>query len=228
MRKLYLAKHDVQIVISDQMMPNMTGSELFESIQNSYPDIVRILLTGHTAIDGITKAVNKGAVFRVLFKPWDDDHLLSTIDDAFKSYDVMEENRRLTTELKEFNKNLEAMVEKKTRELSLNVRSLHAAHRLFDNLPAFAMGVSDDQYVVEANLRAQLAFGGGPLVGRQAADILPDELFQLLLSTQSNEVHNSPYVRVAFGEVVYDFSCARFEIISDTYAYLIYGQVVHE
>ncbi len=223
-----LKEHEVQVMVSDQLMPKMTGSELFEKVEEKHPRVVRILLTGYTAIEGITSAVNKGAVYRVLFKPWDDDHLISTIKDAFKTYDVVEENRQLTMELQEFNKNLEHMVEKKTRELTINVKRLHTSHRLFDNLPAFAMGISDDHYIVEANLKAQMAFGGTPVIGMEISSVLPEELFKLVEATSSNDMNQSERLRYQFGEISYNFTCSRFEIDGSAHAFLLYGSEINE
>ena len=134
-----IAKEGIQIVLSDQLMPNMTGSELFEKIQVEFPSVIRILLTGYTAIEGLTLAVNKGAVFKILFKPWDDDVLLQTIDDAFDYFFIRDHNKQLTKELKLLNASLESKVAEKTRDLSLHIKRLQLSQKLFELLPSFSI-----------------------------------------------------------------------------------------
>ena len=142
-----IPKEGIQVILSDQLMPEMTGSELFEKIQIEFPSVIRILLTGYTAIEGLTSAVNEGAVFRILFKPWEDENLLHTIDDAFDYYFIRDKNKQLTEELKLLNANLETKVAEKTHELSLHIKRLQLSQTLFELLPSFSIGISDDQNI---------------------------------------------------------------------------------
>ncbi len=71
---------DISVIVSDQRMPKMTGSELFSQLSTEHPDIKRILLTGYTDLDSIREAVNKGNIFRFLLKPWDDEELLRCVE----------------------------------------------------------------------------------------------------------------------------------------------------
>ena len=79
-----LAKHTVQVILSDQRMPNMSGTEFFARVRQLYPDTVRILLTGYTELESVTGAINRGAVYKFLTKPWDDDQLRDQIREAFR------------------------------------------------------------------------------------------------------------------------------------------------
>jgi CheY-like chemotaxis protein len=83
-----LAMHRVQVIISDQRMPGMSGTELLDKVKILYPDTIRIVLSGYTDLNVITESVNRGAVFRFLTKPWDDDNLRAQVRDAFLQYDV--------------------------------------------------------------------------------------------------------------------------------------------
>lgn len=78
-----LAMQRVHVIISDQRMPGMSGTELLDKVKSLYPDVVRIILSGYTDIHVITDAVNRGSVFRFLTKPWDDDELLAVVRGAF-------------------------------------------------------------------------------------------------------------------------------------------------
>jgi DNA-binding NtrC family response regulator len=85
-----LATNRVSVVISDQWMPHMNGSEFLSRVR-IYPDTVRILITGKGDLEAVTDAVNKGAIFKYLTKPWDDDFLRDTLGEAFRYYVTMHE-----------------------------------------------------------------------------------------------------------------------------------------
>lgn len=80
----HLAKHPVQVILSDQRMPDMSGTEFLARVRQLYPDSIRIILTGYTDVDSITGAINRGAIYKFLTKPWDDDQLREEIREAFR------------------------------------------------------------------------------------------------------------------------------------------------
>jgi diguanylate cyclase (GGDEF)-like protein/PAS domain S-box-containing protein len=79
-----LAKHPVEVIVSDQRMPDMSGTEFFARVRQLYPDSIRIILTGYTDLDSVTSAINRGAIAKFLTKPWDDDQLREQIREAFR------------------------------------------------------------------------------------------------------------------------------------------------
>ena len=79
-----LAKNKVQVILSDQRMPEMSGTEFFSRVRQLYPDTIRILLTGYTDLESVTGAINRGAIYKFLTKPWDDDQLREQIREAFR------------------------------------------------------------------------------------------------------------------------------------------------
>jgi len=81
-----LALNVVQVIISDHRMPVITGAEFFGKVKTLYPDTVRILFSGYIEIEALTEAVNRGAVYRFLLKPWDDETLRESIRQAFHHY----------------------------------------------------------------------------------------------------------------------------------------------
>jgi len=81
-----LAANAVHVIVSDHRMPVMTGAEFLGKVKSLYPDTVRILFSGHVELDALTDAVNRGAVYRFLIKPWDDEALRGSIRDAFRYY----------------------------------------------------------------------------------------------------------------------------------------------
>jgi diguanylate cyclase (GGDEF)-like protein/PAS domain S-box-containing protein len=79
-----LAKHPTQVVVSDQRMPEMSGTEFLSRVRQLYPDTVRLVLTGYTDLESVTGAINRGAIYKFLTKPWDDDQLREQIREAFR------------------------------------------------------------------------------------------------------------------------------------------------
>ncbi len=104
---------DIEVIISDQRMPEMTGVEFFESILKEYPTPIRILLTGYADIEAVISAINKGQVYRYITKPWNENELKSTIENAFEVYSLRQENKELTKSLVRANKQLEFMLRQK-------------------------------------------------------------------------------------------------------------------
>jgi response regulator RpfG family c-di-GMP phosphodiesterase len=65
-------------------MPEMSGTEFLARVRQLYPETIRMVLTGYTDLDSVTDAINRGAIYKFLTKPWDDDQLREQIRDAFR------------------------------------------------------------------------------------------------------------------------------------------------
>ena len=77
----------VSVLVSDQRMPNMLGTELVATVKEISPQTIRILLTGYADLDSMLGAINKGEIFRFVMKPWNDEQLIGHITDALILYD---------------------------------------------------------------------------------------------------------------------------------------------
>ena len=77
---------DVQIIITDQRMPEMTGVQFLEKVLETHPNPMRILLTGYADMGAVVDAVNKGKIFHYLAKPWNEEELDLTINRAYEKY----------------------------------------------------------------------------------------------------------------------------------------------
>jgi two-component system, NtrC family, response regulator HupR/HoxA len=102
-----LKKNPVQVIISDQRMPQMTGVEFLENSIKIQPDTIKILITAYADINASISAVNKGQIFYYISKPWEDDELLLIVQHAFERYYLIEENRILNKKLLEANQKLQ-------------------------------------------------------------------------------------------------------------------------
>jgi len=84
--KLLENNPSIQIIISDQRMPNMTGAEFLAQVKKLYPQTIRIILSGYSDFDAVKDAINEGSIYKYLNKPWDNDLMLSMVKDAFLAY----------------------------------------------------------------------------------------------------------------------------------------------
>jgi response regulator RpfG family c-di-GMP phosphodiesterase len=105
-----LKVEDIDLIITDQRMPEETGVEFLESIIPLYPSPIRILLTGYTDIQAVIDAINKGQVYHYLTKPWEEDYLRTVIKNAFEIYTLRRENERLTDALIKANEQMEFLL----------------------------------------------------------------------------------------------------------------------
>ncbi|AYH43271.1 EAL domain-containing protein [Azoarcus sp. DN11] len=84
-----LAGEPVQVILSDQRMPEMNGTEFLGRVKVLHPSTVRIVLSGYTELESIMQAVNTGALYKFLTKPWDDNALREHVRDAFSYYEAV-------------------------------------------------------------------------------------------------------------------------------------------
>ncbi len=102
-----LEANKIHVILSDQRMPVTTGIEFFQSILETHPDPIRILLTGYTDINAVIDAINVGQVYKYLSKPWNEEDIKNFIYKAYEVVDLREKNRILTEKLLDANKKLE-------------------------------------------------------------------------------------------------------------------------
>jgi diguanylate cyclase (GGDEF)-like protein len=81
-----LALNEVHVILCDQSMPAMSGTDFFDRVKELYPSTFRIVLSGYTDPESIIEAVNRGAVFRFYTKPWDNNALRESVREAFRQF----------------------------------------------------------------------------------------------------------------------------------------------
>ncbi|MDK9704152.1 MAG: response regulator [Sulfuritalea sp.] len=81
-----LAEHEVRVILTDQRMPGMSGSELLARVRKMHPRTVRMVLSGYTGLDSLTEAINLGEIYKFIAKPWDEADLIGAVRDAFRHY----------------------------------------------------------------------------------------------------------------------------------------------
>jgi signal transduction histidine kinase len=101
-----LDQQPVEVVMTDQRMPGMSGVEVLHRVRESHPDATRLLFTGYTDIRAVIDAINRGSVYRYIAKPWNPDELQAVVRDAVERHDLIAERQRLITELERANEEL--------------------------------------------------------------------------------------------------------------------------
>ena len=95
-----MAREQVDVVVSDEKMPGMSGSEFLSVVRQKYPDTIRMILTGHASLESAIRAINEGEVYRFFTKPCNLFDLAITIHHALKYKDLMQEFKRLLKTVK--------------------------------------------------------------------------------------------------------------------------------
>jgi PAS domain S-box-containing protein len=157
-----LAENEVDVIVSDQRMPGLTGVEFLRRAKELYPETIRMVLSGYTELQSITDAINEGAIYKFLTKPWEDDLLRANIDEAFRQKEMVDHNRRLdrevrtaNLELANVNLRLKAALAAQDEKLSLvEDRGRSALDALFI-VPVPLIGLDEDGLVAYANQDAE-------------------------------------------------------------------------
>ncbi len=145
-----LRQEDIQVIITDQRMPEMTGTEFLTSILVEFPEPMRIILTGYSDVEAVIQAINQGEVYRYLTKPWNKEELKITIDNALQTYQLRKENQVLVAQLQEANTALEAKV--KARTLALE-QSQHELAERYTQLGYSHQKLSEQNEMIDLLLR---------------------------------------------------------------------------
>ncbi|TWI76801.1 response regulator receiver domain-containing protein [Desulfobotulus alkaliphilus] len=184
-----LEKEKIHVIISDQRMPGMDGTELFSRVRKKWPQIIRIILSGYTDIDTIAEAVNRGHIYKFILKPWNDQNLRLEIRQALDQYALAETNRRLqetiveqNEALKNSNEGLEKAVAERTHELKVQNHALELSRAVLETLPFPVLGISSEGLVAVANQSAMDVFnkknGFGP--GAEASDFFDKNVLEAI------------------------------------------------
>ncbi|MGC9021881.1 MAG: response regulator [Dissulfurimicrobium sp.] len=162
----FLNDHQVDVIISDHRMPGMSGIEFLEHAKGLCPLSVRIILSGYADLKTVTKAINRGYIYKFILKPWDDEELKAAIREAINVAHLQNENYRLTEELKIknerlqwLNNNLKDEIEKRTQELQMRNMVLERFHYIIHQMPIGFIGLGDDKRIAFANNWAYVHIG---------------------------------------------------------------------
>ena len=89
-----IQKEEIAVVVSDNIMPQMGGLEFLSSLKEISPDTVKVLMSAYADLSSALAAINRSEVYRYVLKPWQDDDLRQTVDDALRRYRLVQEMHR--------------------------------------------------------------------------------------------------------------------------------------
>jgi len=168
-----LSQTPAQVIVTDQRMPEMTGVDLLSAVRERHPEIIRMMLTGFTEIKIAVEAINRGEIYRLITKPWNDDELRATIRQAFEQADLKEEIKRLNRvtreqnfKLQDMNRNLEEKVRERTQQLANKHHELRTAYvqtvgalaEAVDAKDAYTRGHSERVGVYASKIAREMGF----------------------------------------------------------------------
>jgi PAS domain-containing protein len=179
-----LAQRPIDVIISDQRMPGMNGADFLRQARILRPDTIRIMLSGYTELQSVTDAVNEGAIYKFLTKPWNDEQLREHLRDAFRLKEIADDNHRLNMEVRNANhelasanRRMEQLLHQMQRQIDRDEISLGVARDILQQLPLPVIGMDDDGMIAFVNGAAGRLFQrAGALLGNEACTMLP-ELF---------------------------------------------------
>lgn len=186
-----LKDNDVQLVMCDQRMPGMNGTEFLARVKEEYPDIIRVILSGYTEVDAITDSINKGHVYKFFLKPWNDESLRLEIKQALDQYDLVQINKSLdkkvmeqNEELKRINENLETLVKQRTEDLEIQNQALELSRAMLEDLPIPIIGVGAEGMIAITNEKAQtLSYNGQRIeIGGELSDYFSTDIQERVIS----------------------------------------------
>lgn len=135
------AERDIDIILTDQKMPRVTGVQLLEWVKEHRPKTIRLMMTGFAELEETISAINKSQVFRFLLKPWQSETLLETLRTAARSFvlersheQLLGELRDLNEKLRDVNADLENRVAERTRALEEAYHELEHKNKMLEKL----------------------------------------------------------------------------------------------
>jgi CheY-like chemotaxis protein len=139
------------VLVSDQRMPGMTGSQFFEKVQKFSPKSTRILLTGFADLEAVIEAVNNGHIWRYISKPWEPEDLIQTLHQAAERTQMSRSLERSKKELEKAINELRAKDWARERLLLILLHEFRTAPQILQNL----ITLNDDKDPADRALRAQ-------------------------------------------------------------------------
>ncbi|MDH4394469.1 MAG: response regulator [Limnobacter sp.] len=183
-----LAEQPIDVIVSDQRMPEQTGTEFLSKVKEKYPRTVRLMLSGYTEVSSVTDAINEGAIYKFLTKPWDDGQLRANIREAFQRHAMETENIRLHVEIEEINTELlslnhvlEQQLLDRNQRIDRDISVVSVMQEMIDNLPLGVIGLDSAAEVISMNnWVANLLGSAVASYTGQSVTLLPDPFPELI------------------------------------------------
>lgn len=126
--------HVPDIILTDLKMPRTSGIQLLEWVRQNHPSTVRLLMTGFGELEDAVDAINRGQVFRYMFKPWKEEQLHDMLRSAAHTFFLERSHEELLQQLQQMNEELEARVAARTQELEAALGELEQKNTMLEKL----------------------------------------------------------------------------------------------
>jgi response regulator RpfG family c-di-GMP phosphodiesterase len=209
-----LKEQDVHLVVTDQRMPGMSGTEFLAKVKENYPEVIRIVLSGYTEVDSITESINKGHIYKFMLKPWNDQNLKLEIKQALEQYDLMQVNKTLhekviekNEELKKINENLEMLVKERTVDFEIQNQALELSRAILEDLPMPILGISDEMTIVLINHNVKtLRFNNESVkIGKRLSDYFSRDVEEKIIGVLTSDTCDT-LTEYRISKVTYDLN----------------------
>jgi signal transduction histidine kinase len=138
-----LERDNVELILSDQRMPGMSGDQFLREARRLKPDAIRMLFTGYADMQAVISAVNEGNIFRYIMKPWDSAELEAIIRQGVEQYELLAERKRLVTELQAANTELLRANDELARAGQLKTAFIEVASHEFNTPITLVLGLTE-------------------------------------------------------------------------------------
>lgn len=201
------AEGEVAVIISDQRMPEMKGTEFLSKTVPQFPDTVRIILTGFTDIEDLVEAINAGQVYKYITKPWDPSELKAVVQRAAETYDLLKQR---TEELRRSNAQMSL--------LTVLVQGTQAAKSLEETLTPIATAFADS-FTADACILQMV----------ERKTLSPTQGFYSSESTLNNWLNQDPLTNeaIATGQIQVTVNVAKDPNLASVSHYQDYGIQAH-
>jgi response regulator RpfG family c-di-GMP phosphodiesterase len=153
-----IAEHDFAVVVADQRMPGMNGTELLEQVKIHSKNTIRVILSGYADLDIMMDSINKGNVYMYIKKPWNDDKLKAAIRQCIVHFETTKQNDTLLEHINFQREEIlksQAWMEEKHGSLGPHFQLLTQA---LAELPVPVLIINKDEKMVFINKSARILF----------------------------------------------------------------------
>lgn len=136
-----LEENPIDLILTDQKMPEMTGVEFLKKAIEKDPNPFRIIVTGFSDTESIIHAINECGIYHYITKPWKNEEMQFIIDKALDAYQLKKDNNSLMSQLKEANEDLEQKVVERTMQLQDSKNQIEKQHRKIQSSINYALRI---------------------------------------------------------------------------------------
>jgi signal transduction histidine kinase len=206
-----LKHNEIKVVLSDQRMPEISGTEFLEQVLSELPDIIRIIITAYSDSDTIMQAINQGKVFHFISKPWSNSELKNIIKRAIETYNLKRDKTELINYLQKLNSELQT-AKNKAEDLEM-LKSSFLANMLHEIRTPMNAIVGFSNLLVSAKENSKTKKQYTDIIGTSAKDLM--NIVEDILDTSRIETGN-----ISINETIVDvhkFMCDQLVIFQNNY-----------